>query len=171
MAGFVLGMLTYRWFQLGIGGRWLRRDGVFSVVGVALALSFHFPCNELVTVALFPFLILAAAYNGSRVERLLSTRPAQRLGDWSFSIYMVHMPIWFTYRGLAPLLGGPVPEGLFTVRPDYRLGWLCAGGFLAVTLAVAAFCYRWLEVPARNYLNGRRVGRPPASAYAGGSGR
>jgi peptidoglycan/LPS O-acetylase OafA/YrhL len=120
-------------------------------------LSLHFDANELAIVALFPLLILSAAYNESFVWRLLGMRPAQRLGDWSFSIYMVHMPLFFTYRGLAPLVGWPVFDGLFTAHPDYRVGWLAFGVWLTVTLVVAAGMYRWVEVPARNYLNRRRV--------------
>lgn len=156
-AGFGLGMLTYRWFTLGFLRRWLQRDLAFWAAFGAVILSLHFDVNELLTVALFPFLIMAAGYNESAADRLLSTRAAQRLGDWSFSIYMVHMPIFFTYRGIAPLLGWPVPNGFFTVGPDYRVGWFGACIFLAVTLVVAALCYRWLEVPARNYLNRRRT--------------
>ena len=163
-AGFGLGMLTYRWFQLGFLRRLLQRDLAFWFVVLAVVLSLHFDVNELLIVALFPFLILATVYNGASASRLLSTRPAQRLGDWSFSIYMVHMPIFFTYRGLAPLLGLWVPNGFFTVRPDYRVGWFAACVFLAVTLAVAALCYRWLEVPMRKYLNRRRTSPPLALA-------
>jgi peptidoglycan/LPS O-acetylase OafA/YrhL len=159
MMGFVLGMITCRWFQLGAGRRWLGRDAGFVIVVAALLLSLHFDLNELVPVALFPFLILATAYNESAAGRLLASRPAQRLGDWSFSIYMVHMPLFFTYRGLAPLLGLPVPQGLFTAKPVYAVGWIGFALFLAATLATAALCYRWLEVPARNYLNGRRAAR------------
>jgi len=154
-AGFGLGMLTYRWFQLGLWRRLFQRDLFFWIVTAASILSFHFDVNELLTVALFPLLILATVYNGASASRLLSTRPAQRLGEWSFSIYMVHMPIFFTYRGIAPLLGWPVPNGFFTPGPDYRVGWFAACVFLALTLVVAALCYRWLEAPARNFLNGK----------------
>jgi peptidoglycan/LPS O-acetylase OafA/YrhL len=157
MAGFVLGMLGCRWYQAGAGRSWLKKDVAFLVIGTALGLSLHFDANELAIVALFPLLILSAAYNESFVWRLLGMRPAQRLGDWSFSIYMVHMPLFFTYRGLAPLVGWPVFDGLFTAHPDYRVGWLAFGVWLTVTLVVAAGMYRWVEVPARNYLNRRRV--------------
>ena len=153
MAGFVLGMLACHSFQLGMGRSWLGRDVVFWSLVTALFLSLHFDVNELVTVALFPALILATAYNASGVNRLLEARPAQRLGDWSFSIYMVHMPLFFTYRGFAPMVGLPLPEGMFMEHPDYRIGWLCCAGFLFVTLVTAALVYRYLEVPARNYVN------------------
>ncbi|HVU95356.1 MAG TPA: acyltransferase [Puia sp.] len=166
-AGFGLGMLTYRWFQLGLWRTLFQRNLFFWVVTAALVLSFHFDVNELLTVALFPLLILATVYNGGSASRLLSTRPAQRLGEWSFSIYMVHMPIFFSYRGIAPLLGWPVPNGFFTLGPDYRVGWFAACIFLAVTLVAASLCYRWLEVPARNYFNGRRAGSGQAASVAG----
>ncbi|MBS1663990.1 MAG: acyltransferase [Bacteroidetes bacterium] len=156
MAGFALGMLTCRWFQEGSGKGWLSRDIVFWAVVSALLLSMHFDGNELITVALFPFLILAAAYNHSGVYRLLAARPAQRLGDWSFSIYMVHMPIFFTYRGLAPFLGMPVPEGFVSQHPNYGIGWLCCLLFLIVTLVAASLTFQYVEVPARSYFNGKK---------------
>jgi len=156
VAGFMLGMVTYRWYQLRALKGLLQLDVVFGIIVLALAVSLHFDVNELLTVALFPLLILAAAYNGSTVRRLLSTRPAQRLGDWSFSIYMVHMPVYFTYRAIAPLLGWWIPQGFYTVKADYWVGWLSACIFLAVTVAIASLCYRWVEVPARNYLNAPR---------------
>lgn len=182
VAGFMLGMVTYRWYQLRAGLRLLQRDVLFWIIILALVLSLHFDVDELLTVALFPVLILAAAYNGSATQRLLSTRPAQRLGDWSFSIYMVHMPVFFTYRAIAPLLGWWIPQGFYTVGTDYGLGWLCACIFLMVTVAMASLCYRWVEVPARNYLNGRRravlpgekgapAGKPVDGQRVSGDGR
>ena len=155
-AGFVLGMLSCRWYQVGVASAWLRRDGVFVGIVGALLLSLHFDGNELITVALFPFLILATVYNASGVNRLLGAGPAQRLGDWSFSIYMVHIPLFFSYRGMAGILGWPLPQGAFTQHPDYGTGWLCCTVFLGVTLVVASITYRLVEVPARNYLNGIR---------------
>jgi peptidoglycan/LPS O-acetylase OafA/YrhL len=172
MAGFALGMLTCQWFQLNVGRRWLQNNAAFGIIGAALLLSLHFDTNELVTVALFPLLILATAYNDSAVSRFLVTVPAQRLGDWSFSIYMVHMPLFFTYRGIAPFVGLPVPEGFFTMAPHYGKGWLCFAAFLAVTLSVASLCYRYLEVPARKVLNRQRPKPRPAKAIcAEGSAR
>jgi peptidoglycan/LPS O-acetylase OafA/YrhL len=53
----------------------------------------HFGIMDILIVAFFPVIILAAAYNQTAVKRTLDTRMLQRLGDWSFTIYMVHMPI------------------------------------------------------------------------------
>ena len=79
----------------------------------------------------------------------------------------VHMPLFFTYRGIAPLLRLPVPEGFFTATPvDYDLGWLYFGGFLTATLTTAAVFYRYVEVPARNYLN-RRCAIPRRLRFVG----
>ncbi|HEY4108220.1 acyltransferase [Puia sp.] len=157
MAGFLLGMLVCRWYQLSLAQRWLQRNASFGIIGLALLISLHFEANELITVAIFPLLILAAVYNRSAVSRWLATSPMQRLGDWSFSIYMVHMPVFFTYRGVAPFLGLPVPEGFFTQAPNYWKGWIAFALFLAATLGFSALCYRYLEVPARNFLNRGRV--------------
>jgi peptidoglycan/LPS O-acetylase OafA/YrhL len=164
MAGFVLGMLSCRWFRAGIAKRWLASDTAFVVIAVLLLFFLYLDVNELLIVYLFPSLILATAYNDSSVARLLRSRAAQRLGNLSFSIYMVHIPLFFTYRGLAPLLGLPIPEGFFKTAPtDFRLGWLFFAGFLAITLLTAGLFYRYVEVPARNYLNRRPSNPRPLS--------
>jgi peptidoglycan/LPS O-acetylase OafA/YrhL len=157
-AGFMLGMVCYRWYRTGWGVL-LRRDAAFWGIGGLIFGGLYFDVNELVVVGLFPFFILAAAYNSAGVAQLLERRWAQRLGDWSFSIYMVHMPLFFTYRGIVPVLGSEAPEGFFMAMPvRYGIGWLYFAGFLAVTLVTAAVFYKYVEVPARNYL-GRRVVR------------
>jgi peptidoglycan/LPS O-acetylase OafA/YrhL len=118
--------------------------------------AMHFGAEELVIVALFPFVLLAAAYNTSGVKNLLDKRPLQKLGDWSFSIYMVHMPIsfsldiWEVYKD----------PGLYkdfmafiSRTPDYSHGLVMCAWLVVLTLLVAPLTYYYIEVPARKYLN------------------
>ncbi|MEO8862105.1 MAG: hypothetical protein ABI358_11815 [Ginsengibacter sp.] len=53
----------------------------------------HFGVVDIIIIAFFPFILLPAAYNNTELKRILDIRALQRLGDWSFSIYMVHIPI------------------------------------------------------------------------------
>jgi peptidoglycan/LPS O-acetylase OafA/YrhL len=92
------------------------------------------------------------------VSRALTVRPLRHLGDWSFSIYLVHMPLVYVRWALqladnpdtfARMPGGP---------PDYAANWAWTLGLLAATVALAAFTYRRVEVPARRYLSRRAAG-------------
>ncbi len=42
---------------------------------------------------------------------------------------------------------------LGSTTPDYRLGAILCSIVVALTVLVAAFTFRFVEVPARNYLN------------------
>ena len=85
-------------------------------------------------------------------------RPLQRLGDWSFSIYMVHVPLlfllWIYQLKVNPAQFADFMK-LVQTPPDYATGVIVCIGLVISTLAVAALTYRYVEVPARNYLNQR----------------
>lgn len=113
-----------------------------------------FRAEDMFILAFFPFIILAAAYNNGTIKRLLDTASLQRLGDWSFSIYMVHVPIMqiftiFFVKKNPDLFAKfpPVREVDFTVGVTY-----CAI-IILLTLLVSSVTYRYIEVPARTYLN------------------
>jgi peptidoglycan/LPS O-acetylase OafA/YrhL len=152
LAGFGLGMVVYHLYAGGWGAGLLGRSGAFAAMGLGVLLGMHYGAPELGIVALFPFLILAAAYNTGAVARALTVRPLARLGDWSFSIYLVHMPLVYV-RWVLQLADNPdafarMPGG----PPDYAANWAWTLGLLAATVALAAFTYCRVEVPARQYL-------------------
>jgi peptidoglycan/LPS O-acetylase OafA/YrhL len=129
----------------------------------AILLSMHYGAHDLLIIGLFPFLILAAAYNGDRRTKLLSTGLFKRLGDYSFSIYMVHMPVVFLYW--AKLLAeNPDAFAQFPSRenPDYLHNWFWCLVLVGVSIGIAAFTYHYLEVPARKFLTKRLSPSPQA---------
>lgn len=113
--------------------------------------------NDLVIVAVFPFVILSAAYNITRVKNVLDTSFLQRLGDWSFSIYMVHVPIIYIFS----IIGIRNNPKLFAVFPppsgpiDVLEGIKVCSIIVLLTLSVAALTYNYVEVPCREYLNSK----------------
>jgi peptidoglycan/LPS O-acetylase OafA/YrhL len=161
LAGFSLGMLTYRLYlqQWGLG--FLKKDWAFVNFLFAILLSMHYSAPELLIVCLFPLLILAAAYNGDRSAKLLSTGLFKRLGDYSFSIYMVHMPVVYLYWAKL-LAANPAAFAQIPSRqnPDYLHNWLWCLVLLGVSIGLAALTYHYLEVPARKYLTKKRVPAP-----------
>lgn len=100
---------------------------------------------------LFALLIAAvAARDLSGGRSWLRSRPLVRLGKWSFSFYLVEMPV---LCAAAKWIGVRPPQ---TVQ---NIPWLLAA--LAVAIALSAFCYRWIETPAERWM--RKLLRPTRS--------
>ncbi|GAB3948944.1 acyltransferase [Spirosoma harenae] len=156
LAGFLTGMVTcYAYYQQwGIG--WLRRGTVVGVLGIGLALSYHFQLPDALTIWVFPLLILGACYNTGRLANWLQTRLFQRLGDWSYSIYMVHMPVLFSFLAIE-IVNKPKPVANAPVKPiTYGPeGAIICLIYIVIVLVVSFLSYRFIEVPARDYLNRR----------------
>lgn len=155
-AGFTLGMLLYQLYHLQTAFRWLNSGWVF-IVSFALTLAaMHFNWHQMLIIASFPVVILSAAYNQDFVKRFLETRPLQRLGDWSFSIYLVHMLIAFAVYCVMLLRN---PHKLSSIEAfgygqlSYAQGWLQCLWLVVATLIISAFTYHYFEVPSRKYLN------------------
>ncbi len=157
LAGFLLGMLFYELYRSGWASGLLRGGWMFLFFAVGVCAAMHFGIHELLILAFFPFIILTAAYDTDFIKRALETRPLQRLGDWSFSIYMVHVPIAFALTAIFTLPQNPKMyssfEELMKTKgpPGVPMCLLLVG----LTLGVAALTYRYVEVPARNYINHR----------------
>ncbi|WP_128546232.1 acyltransferase family protein [Larkinella soli] len=159
LAGFLLGMLFHELYRHGIGYRLLRSGWAFLASFVGVLAAMHFAIHDLLIVCFFPFIILTAAWNEDFIKRVLETRPLQRLGDWSFSIYMVHIPIAFFLTAVFILPNHPK---MYSSFPAWMSTPFPPGGpvclvLLVLTLGTAALTYRYVEVPARNYIN-RRFG-------------
>jgi peptidoglycan/LPS O-acetylase OafA/YrhL len=84
-----------------------------------------------VTVAL---LIAAAVYPGTVVERLMSLRPLQWIGDRSYGLYLWHWPVFLLLRPRVDIPLSGLPNA--AVR-------------LSITFLLASLTYRWIEQPFR----------------------
>jgi peptidoglycan/LPS O-acetylase OafA/YrhL len=157
-AGFLLGMVTHEAYQRSWGTAVLRRGGVFVCLGLLLGLGWHLQWPDALTVWVFPLLILGAAFNEGRMGGVLQTRPFQWLGNWSYSIYMVHIPIMFTFLAvqLANPPASPSAPAPVTYGPQGPVTCLI---YVLLVLGVSALTYRFVEVPARSWLNPRLKAR------------
>ena len=158
LAGFLLGMLLFRVYEESIAISFLRKSWVFIVFFLSVIVTMHIGVEDILVIALFPFVILTAAYNHTTVKKILDTPVLQRLGDWSFSIYMVHVPIMYAFwiyqiRMYPTMYAKFPPEQAGT--PDYTIGMIVCLVMVALTLLLSALSYRFIEVPARHYLNKR----------------
>ena len=97
------------------------------------------------------FVAIAKAKAGTRTW--LDNPVLVRLGEASYALYLVHMPIWAFMKHASN-------AGLL---PDWKSG-LFYLMYTAVTLAASLAVYRWIEVPGRVFLRRalteRRLGKP-----------
>lgn len=157
LAGFLIGMATYRAFQLKMGVNWLKKGWLMPFIGLVLLVAYHFQISDLITIWAFPVIILIASYNQGKLSRVLQSKMFQRLGDWSYSIYLVHIPIIFTFLAIQLLQNPPIPNQ--PSPPLTYVGgwgpWIMCFIFVLLVIGVAALTYRFVEVPARKWLNAK----------------
>ncbi|TAE48673.1 MAG: acyltransferase, partial [Bacteroidetes bacterium] len=153
--GFVLGMMMYKGYEDGWGKAMLGKGYVQIALVLGLGICLHFGVPDVFSVIFFPLIILSAAYGSAGMDRVFRAKPLQKLGDWSFSIYMVHQPMMFLIFKLLDYLNPPKQGADFTPAPppDMITSWIIGLVFIALMLPVAALCYRFVETPARRWLN------------------
>ena len=145
------------------------------------------PLSVLAPLA-FGLAILVFARDAGALSRLLRAAPLRALGRWSYSIYLIHMPL-LILLGYGLWLYGDVSgaalrqeiEVLGHAKNLYDLGdpWLAGAllaGFIALVIALAAASFRLIEVPWRDHITrfarnveaggGLYAPLPPRSAIA-----
>jgi peptidoglycan/LPS O-acetylase OafA/YrhL len=100
--------------------------------------------------------IIIAARQGSREGGLLGVRAIQRVGDWSYSIYLWHWPVWVFALSFLSLRG-------------YGVGATQKTLMVLLSLALGAISYRYVEQPfriRRDFWTPRRLLGGSAAAFA-----
>ncbi len=196
IAGFFGGVLTYhlhqrfRHLHLPLATLWemtaVVLAGVF-ITSVGIGPDEVRPWSVLAPLA-FGGAILVFAREGGAVSRVLRTRPLRALGCWSYSIYLIHMPllillgygIWL-YGDVAGVAMRQEVDVLGHTKNLYDLGdplltMLILAAFVVLVIAIAAFTYARIEAPwrdrfariARNYeTRGRSFAPLPSRSVAG----
>lgn len=146
--GFLLGyaLCHYRHSWTGLSDRALSLIQLSCVV--ALAGMMHARLELLWMVPLFAICILSTWEDRGVLGRLLSARAPVWLGDISYTIYMLHVPVISTGYLAWPKLAGFLPD---TLRQA-----LFVPATLLVTLGLSALVYRHFEVPMRSLLRARQ---------------
>lgn len=85
-----------------------------------------------------------AIWWGATAKTLLSTAPAQALGRWSYSVYLLHFPIMDL---TISVWGHDAVDGNVLVK----------GAWVVVTIVLAALAYEFVERPLINYGKARRA--------------
>jgi peptidoglycan/LPS O-acetylase OafA/YrhL len=133
-AEFSTGMLIYRWRAVRLGRH------APAVIAALAVMALIADVGDLTLVGLMPFAIMALASSEGLAARILASGPLYRLGQWSFSIYLVHLPIMravqFVVRRLAI---GTVWQAI-----------TFAAASIVLAIGISAITYRLIECPARD---------------------
>jgi peptidoglycan/LPS O-acetylase OafA/YrhL len=152
---------------------------------VTLALVIYLPWFWLFAImpVLFSLLTLVYAHEKGPFSRLLLTPPLHAIGEWSYSLYLVHyFLLMHVFGRLASMAGKKGWLGLHAIpgadNGDYVAGLylqgpLMVGGvvaaYLGAVLLMSSLTFRFVEKPARRYFNAvaaRRDAEEPASLAA-----
>ena len=144
---FAMGMATAHLRTLVDPKPWMRAKGTALIVllGILVPVLLGKSAQGKLGLAVFGLLFLAAVY-GNTFLGILTLKGSRRLGEISYSIYLIHPPILY-----AALLG------LNATHPVTALSsgafWLCSLGILCIVCLCASATYEAFEKP---YLHGAR---------------
>jgi peptidoglycan/LPS O-acetylase OafA/YrhL len=168
---FLLGALIYAAYRSGLFADWFEADAVALMTLAIVVVCLHLRAPDLLIVALFPVLVLAAVNNNRNVARAINVAPLVWLGEISYSLYLIHG--FVQYVATAALDHYGVHE-----RANLSVGVSLAllAFMLAACFAGAHLSYRGIEIGCRKHLRallgGDHAARPkPAPARSGLIGR
>jgi peptidoglycan/LPS O-acetylase OafA/YrhL len=144
---FLLGTLIYSAYRARLWTDWLAADAAGLVILAVAILCLHLRAPDLLIVALFPVLVLAAVGNTGNIARLVNVAPLIWLGEISYSLYLIHG--FVQYAATQALDHYGVHE-----RAELSIGVSLA---LLVLMLIACFAgahlsYRGIEIGWRKHL-------------------
>ncbi|HEX2100797.1 MAG TPA: acyltransferase, partial [Candidatus Synoicihabitans sp.] len=116
---------------------WLSAAVVVALVGSAELIQSGLLrwASHLLSFALIIEVVGCSRLPGTRIERWIAP-----LGVWSYSLYLLHIPVLGLWSQLLESLN---------LRPNGPVGWMIStAGALIVTVCVSRLAYRWIEVPS-----------------------
>ncbi|HEY1772144.1 MAG TPA: acyltransferase [Gammaproteobacteria bacterium] len=173
VGGFFSGALVYlawtrsrpalrRWTGQGISAHLSE----LAAVGLTTAVLWY--CGEgraqFLLLPCFALLVFLLADGRGMVAAFLRQRHIQKIGKWSYSIYMVHFTVILAMSDLARCIWprGPVEFTRWNVAETTLLSLL----LLALVLLVSSMTYRYVEDPPRRWAKRwvtRRLGGGPTA--------
>lgn len=136
-AEFGLGMLAWRLRNTNFGLRVCNSDRAGAILTSVILLLLALPDTDVAVVALIPALVLSLSKDRSPAAWVLGRPVFHVLGVLSYSIYLVHFPIYSVI----------IQSRLAVLLTHSEMAWLG----IALTLSIAVVTYAIIEKPGRNY--------------------
>ncbi|CAN5443028.1 acyltransferase [soil metagenome] len=145
--GFLFGMLIYDLYKLN----WLYATLKSSLLWIGMialvfiTLSINIP--DTITVLLFAAIVLMSAYNTGAANAFLNLRPFLFLGDISYSLYLMHLPIMYfllIYIKRFPSI---------TLSASMPVLWIYSFAYISIVVLISTLTYKLIELPMRKKLN------------------
>ncbi len=155
LAGFSLGVLTYRVAEHPLCRAVIDRRGGFAVVGGLIALALLLPGADVLVVCLMPALVLSCYYDGPAARAVMANRLSFHLGLISYSIYLWH-----------PLVRDVAARAMGVAQRHGVVGmeWVFVLGMLVVTWLICWVSYLLIEVRGHQFIKWLQKGRPQRPA-------
>jgi peptidoglycan/LPS O-acetylase OafA/YrhL len=153
IAGFLLGMVIYKLYTQKLGAGFFNTGYSGAVCAVLMVCLLHLSLPDFITIWTFPILILAVAHNDVVEKSILKSKPLQFLGDISYSVYLVHIPIIFTLMVYKMIQPAAAKDPMAAQAPNYLVGWIACLIFLSLVIGLATLLYRYYELPWRKTIN------------------
>ncbi|WP_150291823.1 acyltransferase family protein [Sphingobium estronivorans] len=162
LAGFSLGVLTYRCAEKDWCKRLMDRTGGFAIVCGLIALALLLPGKaDVLVVCLMPLLVLSCYYNGATARAVMANPVSFHLGLISYSIYLWH-----------PLVRDVAARAMTMAHKHGMTGFdgLFVAGMLIATWLLCWASYALVEVRGHQLIKwlqrGRRSAKPAREATA-----
>lgn len=146
---FVLGIVVARgYLAVRTTPGYEKSAATVSVVG-ALAIGAILACTPSLPypvlhngllAPLFAVLIASLAAGRGPLAALLATRPLVALGDASYSLYLMHLPLMIVFGKVGRTLAG---DGFDASRAATAV-------FMVLAVVASLLCHRYIELPARD---------------------
>ncbi len=158
IADFILGIIVLRVSQL----TWVRQLISFNwIAPVLLFVIIVLMCikqADIWIVALFPLLILTLISDTNRVSCFMGSKLIYRLGEISYAIYLIHNQMNYFMLALT--------KKLMAIGFGYIMAYTVAMlAFATIVILLADLAYRFIEKPARNYINEFTTQNPKPLLY------
>jgi peptidoglycan/LPS O-acetylase OafA/YrhL len=163
---FVIGIVFARWYldarAEGKGGKWAALGSVIAVVVLlaVMAQSRDIPYPVLhngLLAPVFALLIVSLAAGRGPIAAFLATRPLVALGDASYSLYVLHLPLAIIWSKAVTLLVGE----------RVRASAASTAAFVLLAVVASLLCHRYVELPMRGVVLRRWTPREAPRAVSG----
>ena len=170
LMGFFVGCLVYRFSEIFPNPPRALSVLEFAISGSAIGyvLFSQEGTGHYAAPLVFAVLIYVFSFDRGAVSKMLKATPLQKLGLWSYSIYMVHVFLFQVTRSVVIYLSGKTGIGSFEIHHGTKM-WVAGPSLIALVVSfvativlvvpVAALCYRWIERPCMDWFRAK-AGNP-----------